>query len=267
MKHVANFKSKETGIRLASASGETKSIADDLIPATLASIPVIVLVFVLGLSDQPALTHAILQDGKPLSLITPLAPLFLPTIAVVFVYMAKRRGWMKWVTHKTNSVALTLGIGLSAFVPLNYLLLQAAATMITLSVILGRHRRWGRARKIVVVALQLALVAVLIASVSAWKVSQLDYFSRVATGRVLEGLSRINVIDGQGERSLLIIGVVGNNYAVVATSGYPSRIEHVHPSVIANGKPCQVLPNWNQRSFASIVSLVSETNLGTPNCL
>jgi hypothetical protein len=103
---------------------EGPRFADDLMPATLTALPVLLVIVLLSMTGQTVLLRSIVQEGNPLGLVLLLLPLFLPTIAAATVYLARARGWIRCSRSTANIAAGALATGLALFVPVNYVLLQ-----------------------------------------------------------------------------------------------------------------------------------------------
>ncbi|MBM0257286.1 hypothetical protein [Micromonospora sp. 4G55] len=116
------------------------------------------------MTGQTVLLRSIMQEGNALGLTALLLPLFLPTIAASFVYLARQRGWLDWSLPATNWLAGGLAAGFAIFVPLNYLGLQFAAFAVSLGWIrLGRRLACHRRR--------IAVVAIIVLAASSGRVS------------------------------------------------------------------------------------------------
>ncbi|MEV0157223.1 hypothetical protein AB0H57_26330 [Micromonospora sp. NPDC050686] len=212
-------------------------MADDLMPAVLTALPLLLVLLLLSLTGQHALLRSIVQEGNPLGLTALLLPLFLPTIAASLVYLARQRGWLGWTLRATNWAAAGLAAGFAIFVPLNYLLLQLIAFLVSLGWIWGRRRLARHRRGIAIVAI-IVLAALVVEeglAESGWPRYSL---SRIAVGRVVDGLTRMNLgnTDAKPKRSVLVVSV-NDGYAIVASTGYPPRMESMAPSELAGGRP------------------------------
>ena len=227
-------------------AAEPATFADDVMPAALTTLPVLFVIILLALTDQTVLLRSIVQEGNPLGLAILFIPLFSPTIVASLIYLAKARGWISLNVRWTNVLALVAAGSLGLFVPLNYLGLQIGVFAVILTWLRVRHRsmRWRAT------ALTLAVSAAVfgLGAVAQWKWSRIDHLPRTAVGRVVDGLTRMNVHDRDGGRSVLVISV-NDAYAIVASQGYPPRVETVRLEVLQEGSICQLKPNWNQISL------------------
>ncbi|MEV4693530.1 hypothetical protein ACFWDK_28430 [Micromonospora chalcea] len=79
-------------------------MADDLMPAVLTALPLLLVLLLLSLTDQHVLLRSVVQEGNPLGLTALLLPLFLPTIAASLVYLARQRGWHRDVDPGSTGV-------------------------------------------------------------------------------------------------------------------------------------------------------------------
>lgn len=240
------------------------SVADDLMPAVLTALPLLLVLLLLSLTGQHVLLRSIVQEGKPLGLTALLLPLFLPTIAASLVYLARQRGWLGWTLRATNWAAAGLAAGFAIFVPLNYLLLQFIAFLVSLGWIWARRRLAPHRQGIAIVAI-IVLAALVVEeglAESGWPRYSL---SRVAVGRVVDGLTRMNLEDAgtKTERSVLVVSV-NDGYAIVASTGYPPRIESMAPSELAGGRICQLRPRGMQLSPFQWIGRVVSANRRTP---
>ncbi|MEU8130305.1 hypothetical protein AB0B68_24065 [Micromonospora sp. NPDC049049] len=223
-------------------------MADDLMPAVLTALPLLLVLLLLSMTGQHVLLRSIVQEGNPLGLTALLLPLFLPTIAASLVYLARQRGWLGWTLRATNWAAAGLAAGFAIFVPMNYLLLQLVVFLVSLGWIWARRRLARHRPGIAIVAITLlaALVVEEGLAASGWPRYSL---SRIAVGRVVDGLTRMNLDDANAkpERSVLVVSV-NDGYAIVASAGYPPRMESMAPSKLASGRICQRRPRGMQLS-------------------
>jgi hypothetical protein len=89
-----------------SSPQERATFADDIMPATLTTLPILFVILLLALTDQTVLLRSIVQEGNPLGLAILFVPLFSPTIVASLVYFAKARGWIHFSATWTNVLAL-----------------------------------------------------------------------------------------------------------------------------------------------------------------
>ncbi|MDG4829991.1 hypothetical protein O7627_11845 [Solwaraspora sp. WMMD1047] len=228
------------------SSGERATLADDVMPATLTTLPILVVILLLALTDQTILLRSIVQEGNPLGLAVQFMPLFSPTIVASLVYFAKARGWLRLSAGWTNLLALVPAGLLGLFVPLNYLGLQLVVFGVSLTWLRVRHRRprW----RIVVLALVITGSLAGLGAVAEWRWRRIDHFPRVAVGRIVDGLTRMNVDDRPQSRSVLVISV-NDAYALVASQSYPPTVEAIPVETLQKGRVCQLKPRWNQVSL------------------
>ncbi|MDG4773711.1 hypothetical protein [Solwaraspora sp. WMMD792] len=226
--------------------GERATFADDVMPATLTTLPILVVILLLALTDQTVLLRSIVQEGNPLGLVALFIPLFSPVIVASLVYFAKVRGWLRLSAGWTNVLALVPAGVLGLFVPLNYLGLQLVVFGVSLTWLRVRHRRsrW----RIVVLALVITGSLAGLGAVAEWKWPWTDHLPRVAVGRIVDGLTRMNVHDRPQSRSVLVISV-NDAYALVASQGYPPTVETISLETLQEGRVCQLKPRWNQVSL------------------
>ncbi|MFG3577840.1 hypothetical protein [Micromonospora chersina] len=240
------------------------SLADDLMPAVLTALPLLLVLLLLSLTGQHVLLRSILQEGNPLGLTALLLPLFLPTIAASLVYLARQRGWLGWTRRATNWAAAGLAAGFAIFVPMNYLLLQLIAFLVSLGWIWARRRLARHRRGIAIVAIVMlaALVVEEGLAESGWPRYSL---SRIAVGRVVDGLTRLNLedADAKTERSVLVVSV-NDGYAIVASTGYPPRMESMAPSELAGGRICQLRLRGMQLSLFQWIGTMVPASRRTP---
>ncbi|GIF00100.1 hypothetical protein Ari01nite_75640 [Paractinoplanes rishiriensis] len=213
-------------------------------PATLTTLPVLFVIILLALADQTILLRSIVQEGNPLGLAILFIPLFSPAIVASMVYLANGK-WINLGTGRTNALALILAGGMGLFVPLNYFVLQVGVFAVVLT--WRRMRRRPRWRLFVVTAV-ISVALFTLGVVSQWKWDRIDHFPRTAVGRIVDGLTRMNIEDRSGGRSVLVISV-NDAYAIVASREYPPTVETVSLDVLENGHICQLEPNWNQVSL------------------
>lgn len=225
---------------------ERPTFADDVMPATLTTLPILFVILLLALTDQTVLLRSIVEEGNPVGLAILIIPLFSPTIVASFVYFAKARGWIHLSTRWTNILALALAGGLGLFVPLNYLGLQVGVFAISLTWLRVRHRRmrW----RVTLLALVAVGSLVGLGTVAQWRWDRVDHLPRVAVGRIVDGLTRMNVDDRPGGRSVLVISV-NDAYAIVASRDYPPKVETISLETLQKGRICQLKPRWNQVSL------------------
>ncbi|WP_154942978.1 hypothetical protein [Micromonospora palomenae] len=248
-----------------SYAADRATFADDLMPAVLTAAPLLLVLLLLSLTGQNVLLRSILQEGNALGLTALLLPLFLPTIAASLVYLARHRGWLGWSVPATNWLAGGLAAGFAIFVPLTYLLLQLGAFVVSLGWIMLR-RRLARHRKRIAVVAIIVLAACIVEeglAESAWPRYSL---SRIAVGRVVDGLTRMNIGDAgkKTERSVLVVSV-NDGYAIVASTGYPPKVESMAPSELAAGRLCQLKPRGSQLSaFQWIGRMVPDDRRASP---
>ncbi|MFC4148004.1 hypothetical protein ACFO0M_17245 [Micromonospora mangrovi] len=263
--YVDNSLSNRTSVSSSTVSyaPDQATVADDLMPAVLTALPLLLVLLLLSLTGQHVLLRSIVQEGNPLGLTALLLPLFLPTGAASLVYLARQRGWLDWTLRATNWAATGLAAGFAIFVPLNYLLLQLIAFLASLGWIWGRRRLVRHRRGIAIVAITVlaALVVEEGLAESGWPRYSL---SRIAVGRVADGLTRMNLgsTDAKPKRSVLVVSV-NDGYAIVASTGYPPRMESVAPSELAGGRICQLRPRGMQLSLFQWIGRVIPANLRT----
>jgi hypothetical protein len=222
------------------------TFADDVMPATLTTLPILFVILLLALTDQTVLLRSIVQEGNPVGLAISFIPLFSPTIVASLVYFAKARGWTRLSARSTNILALVPAGGIGLFVPINYLGLQVGVFAISLTWLRVRHHRmrW----RVTLLALVAAGSLVGLGAVAQWRWGRVDHLPRVAVGRLVDGLTRMNVDDRPGGRAVLVISV-NDAYAIVASQGYPPRVESISPEILQSGRICQLKPRWNQVSL------------------
>ena len=221
-------------------------LADDVMPAALTTLPILFVILMLALTDQTVLLRSIVQEGNPLGLTLLLIPLFSPAIVASLGYFAKARGWLRLSAKWTNVLALAPAGALGLFVPLNYLGLQAGVFLVSLTWLRVRHhrRRW----QVTLLTLVIAGSLLAVGAVAQWRWTRLDQLPRVAVGRLVDGLTRMNIDDRPGGRSVLVISV-NDAYAIVATRDYPPRVETLPLDTLQRGRICQLEPRWNQVSL------------------
>lgn len=147
---------------------------------------------------------------------------------------------------------------------MNYLLLQLVAFLVSLGWIWAR-RRLSRHRQGIAIVAIIVLAALVVEeglAESGWPRYSL---SRIAVGRVVDGLTRMNLGDvgAKTERSVLVVSV-NNGYAIVASTGYPPKMESMAPSELAGGRICQLRPRGMQLSPYQWIGRVVPANHRTP---
>lgn len=227
------------------------SAAGDLLPAILASVPLILLVLVTGFADDPVLLHALIFDGQPVNLMASLLPLFLPVIGATVVSLGALRGWWAMSRERTGLAAAATGAVLAVFTPINYLALQLSVVgIVFVARLLRRHVRASWIR-LVGVMTALAVLIGCVGLIAGWKL-QRDYMARVVVGRVIDGLVRWNIEDGDRSQDVLIISRE-DTYSLVVSSQYPYALEAIPAATMNEGWPCRIQPNWNQRTLLSFL--------------
>jgi hypothetical protein len=235
----------------AGAGTSAASAAEDLLPAILASVPLILLVLVTGFADDPVLLHALIFDGQPVNLTASLVPLFLPVIGATVVSLGALRGWWAMSRERTGPAAVTTGAVLAVFTPINYLALQLSVVgVVFVARLLRRHVRASWIRLVGVVT-ALAVLIGCVGVIAGWKL-QRDYMARVVVGRVIDGLVRWNIEYGGRSENVLIISRE-DAYSLVVSSEYPYALETIPAATMNKGWPCRVRPNWNQRTLLSFL--------------
>jgi hypothetical protein len=246
-----------------SHTSDRTTFADDLMPAALAAGPILVVLLLLSLTGQTVLLRSIVQEGNPLGLVALMTPLFLPTIAAFVVYAARARGWLDLDVKDTNWLAVGAATGFALFVPLVYVGLQLGAFFVGLlwfTVLrrkLIRHRQSLAIVAVVAIAVLLAMEGV---AEHAWPRYSV---SRLTVGRMLDGLTRMNITHGD-ERSVLVISV-NDAYAIVASQGYPPVVESMPAEELKKGEICQLESRYDQLSIVRIVGTLLSKKKGTPN--
>lgn len=225
------------------APAERPTFADDIMPAALTTLPILFVIMMLALTDQTILLRSIVQEGNPVGLAILFIPLFSPSIVASLVYFAKTRGWIRLTARWANILALTPAGFLGLFVPLNYLGLQVGVFALSLIWLRVRHR--DRIWRLSILGMAATIIITGLGEVSEWKWRRVDHLSRTAVGRIVDGLTRLNIDDQPGGRSVLVISV-NDAYAIVASREYPPTVGTVPLEVLERGRLCQVPPRWNQ---------------------
>jgi hypothetical protein len=233
----------EVATQVAGASGRTP-LAADFMPAMIATLPILAVILLFALSDQPVLLRAILYEGNAIALAASFLPLFMPTIAALSIYLAAERGWLSRSPVATTRLAMMAAGSLALFVPLNYLFLQAGA--LTVGLVWRRVRRRSKRTRVVAVSFAALTMIATIGSIAEWKWSQLDHLPRTLIGRALDGITRVNI--GEDEKRSVLVISVNDAYAIVASRDYPPQVEAIPLKLLETAELCQIPPNWNQRS-------------------
>ncbi|MDG4839035.1 hypothetical protein O7631_21165 [Micromonospora sp. WMMD967] len=243
----------------------------DLLPTIGALVPPLIIVLTFGMLDQPAVLHALLQQGNPVILAVALIPLVLPLVGAALTYLGLHR-WTSWTTRQAGWTAIAVGATLSFFIPLNYVAPQLGLLSLAFAAVATRRRRF-RALAVALIALLTVIITTAVVTSRTQRFASTpdgDYLQRITVGRLLDGLVRLNIDDGEGQRSVLLVGS-SEDYATVITADHPPVVEHVSADVIAKASPCQLRPTPLQRSLFSLVTRGSAATDadrgGTPDCI
>ncbi|MEU7946423.1 hypothetical protein AB0C50_17240 [Micromonospora taraxaci] len=243
----------------------------DLLPTIGALVPPLIIVLTFGMLDQPAVLHALLQQGNPVILAVALIPLVLPLLGATLTYLGLHR-WTSWTTRQAGWTAIAVGSMLSFFIPLNYVAPQLGLLSLAFAAVATRRRRF-RALAVAIIALLTVTITMIVATSKTQRFASTtegDYLQRITVGRLLDGLVRLNIDDGNQRRSVLLVGS-SEDYATVITADHPPVVEHLSTDVIAKASPCQLRPDPLQRSLFSLVTRGSAATDahrgGTPDCI
>lgn len=247
------------------AQGERRSSISDLLPA--AAIPVLAFATIMTAFGQSAILREILQHGNLLSFMS-LVLLILPIMTAAIAYSKSLR-LPDRTSRNAAWITLFMGAALALAIPINYSIVEFGILMAVAVRLFTTRTILRQICGIVILATSILATAVLVRTESnPNRAVKADWLYQVVIGRVLDGLTTVNIVEYGRQRSVRLVGTT-DDFVVAVSTDYPPTLRYLPAEILATAQPCQERLSHNQRSlFAIIATRVTGEEAGSsvPKC-